>query len=82
MEDVAVKIPSSWYYFGICLGVKVGKLKAIEQHYPHDHLKCFSEVYSVWEEENLKPLTWEIVVRILRNEVVEQKYLSLLCDAM
>ena len=77
MEDVAVKIQASWYYFGICLGIEDGKLRAIEQSHPTEKLRCFSTVYSIWKEENLKPLTWEVVVQILKKDLIGQRGLSL-----
>ena len=77
MEDVVAQIPSSWYLFGIFLGIGDGKLRAIEQNYPHNQLRCFCAVYSIWKEENLKPLTWEVVVKILGTETMSERALSL-----
>ena len=77
MEDVAAKISTSWYHFGICLDIEVGKLDEIEQKYPRDQLRCFSAVYSIWKNERLKPLTWEEVIQILRKNIMAQSALSL-----
>ena len=76
LEKVAAIIPASWYKFGACLGIEVGELKAIEQNYPTDKLRCFSEVYSIWKGDSLQPLTWEVVVRILRMKVMSETALS------
>ena len=77
MEKVAAKIPPSWHNFGICLGIEDGKLRAIEQSYPTDQLKCFFKVYSTWNEEKLRPLTWEVVVEILMMKTLSQRALGL-----
>ena len=76
MNEVAAKIPASWYHFGLCLHIDIGKLEAVEQSHPKDQLKCFSKVYSIWKQENVRPLTWEVVVEILQGEVMAQKVLS------
>ena len=76
MNEVAAKIPASWYHFGLCLQIDIGKLEAVEQSHPKDQLQCFSKVYSIWKQENVRPLTWEVVVEILQGEVMAQKVLS------
>ena len=77
MEKVAAEIPACWYDFGICLGIKDGKLKAIEQNYPSDQKRCFFKIYSIWEEEKLRPLTWEVVIEILMMKMLSQNALGL-----
>ena len=77
LEDVGAKIPTSWYLFGICLGIEDEKLKDIGQSHPNDKLRCFSEVYSIWKKKKQEPLTWEVVVKILRRDMMGQQVLSL-----
>ena len=45
LNDVAA--PSSWYKFGLCLGIENEKLKAIEVQKHCDQLLCFVDVYSI-----------------------------------
>ena len=77
LEDVGARIPTYWYLFGICLEIEDEKLKDIGQSHPNDTLRCFSEVYSIWKKEKKEPLTWEVVVKILRRNMMSQQDLSL-----
>ena len=72
MNEVAASIPASWYHFGLCLHIDIGKLEAVEQSHPKNQIKRFSKVYSIWKQENVEPLTWEVVVEILRGKVMDQ----------
>ena len=76
LNDVAAVIPSAWYKFGLCLGIDNEKLKAIEVQKHCDQLLCFVDVYSIWRKESCKPVTWTVVVEILKGNMLKNESLA------
>ena len=76
MNDVAAIIPSSWHIFGICLRIDNEKLKAVELQNHGDPLLCFADVYSIWRQENYRPVTWTVVIEILQKNLLKKMTLS------
>ena len=51
-----------WYLLGICLNLKVHRLKCIEENYSHDVTCCKIEVLTLWLD-NTTTTTWEAVAK-------------------
>ena len=76
MNDVAAVIPSSWFLFGLSLEIESERLKVVGADNPQDQLLCFAEVYSIWKRENCKPVTWDVVIKILESNMLQNKALA------
>ena len=72
MSKVAAHIPTKWYQFGIQIGILKETLDIIEWNRScRDALRCFSEVFDIWEKQVTKlPYTWSSVLKILREPII------------
>ena len=67
--EVAMKIPSCWFEFGVQVGIRIAKLKDLEQTHNRNQGKCFLFVFDLWEalDPDEVPFTWNSVIQILRK---------------
>ena len=73
MDEVAAQIPTKWHPFGIKIGIRKGMLDVIEQNHPKDQLRCFAEVFAVWENQVTKmEYSWSSVLEILRAPSINE----------
>ena len=61
---VIKEIPGKWHQFGVLLNIPSGTLDAITDR---DSEHCFLKVFSIWKNEEPRPLTWTIVVDVLKD---------------
>ncbi len=66
LEDIVDK----WNAFGLALGLKMCKIRAIEANHSDDVEKCLEEVIKAWLESETNP-SWETLCTALRDENVD-----------
>ena len=68
ISEVAVRIPSSWFEFGIYLNIPHESLKIIEINRRHDNLQCFADVFDKWMKSlSRAPISWATVITVLKS---------------
>ena len=78
MEAIASKIPSKWERVGVSLGIDQSQLDAIDMHRRGNPLKCFSDVFTCWQQQSTpqSPANWATLVTVLRSNYVGEEELS------
>ena len=68
MDKVATKIPKKWFTFGVQIGIPCHQLELIEANHPQDCIRCFIDVFNVWENQATgEPYSWFTVIKALRS---------------
>lgn len=76
MNHVAVSLATKWRIVGVQLGLSVAKLDEIEVAYVNDCKRCFSAVFSEWENTASLPYTWSTIIEVLKTPSVEENRLA------
>ena len=78
MEAIASKIPAKWERVGVSLGIDQSQLDAIDLYRRGDPLKCFSDVFTYWQQQSTpqSPANWATLVTVLRSNYVGEEELS------
>ena len=78
MNEVAAKTPSKWRDIGLQLGLDQGVLEGIATISPRDTNLCYSNVFTLWENQNSRtyPYTWSTIVEVLQVRSVGEKRLA------
>ena len=71
MNHVAAALPTKWRIVGLQLGLSLPRLDEIERNHS-DCRRCFSAVFSEWEQQETSPFSWETVVSVLQTPSVEE----------
>ena len=76
MKDLLSELQevTDWFYFGVCLGVREWKLKAIMRDY-EDTEECKREMLFIWM--NKEVATWSKVIRALAEIEMERLALAI-----
>ena len=78
-ESVAAVIPDKWRNVGIILNISQPQLNAIDQRHRGEAMACFSEVFSMWQQQatpDNNPVKWSTLVRVLKSPYVEEVALA------
>ena len=66
-------MPNKWRPFGILLGIPWSELET----YPaHSCMDCFARVFDTWERKGSPELSWETVINVLENPLLEERRLA------
>ena len=78
MNEVAAKIPSKWRQFGIELRLNTSELDCFSLASPEDALRCFSFVFTLWQNRmSREPYSWLTVVESLNAPSIGEHKLAL-----
>ena len=70
ISEVAVRIPSKWFEFGVYLNIPYQSLKLIEIKREKDDLLCFADVFDKWMNNlhvSREPISWATVITVLKS---------------
>ena len=70
LNQVASKALNKWEEIGIQLGIKPHQLDAIKIVKLGDPMKCYMEVFSLWENKAEHPFTWATIIDALKAPMV------------
>ena len=71
---IGSQMPSKWRMFGILLDIPWSELDT----YPaHSCVDCFARVFDTWEKKGHPEFSWETVVSVLKNPLLEEMQLAL-----
>ena len=76
MNEVAAKIPSKWRDIGLQLGLSHGVLDGIATISPGNTNLCYSNVFTLWENQNTCTFTWLKMLEVLQAPSVGQEKLA------
>ena len=76
MNEVAAVIPSKWRDIGLQLGLSQGVLEGIATISPRSTNLCYSNVFTLWENQNSYPYTWSTIVEVLQAPAVGEETLA------
>ena len=73
LEQVAAKAMDKWDTMGLVLNIDHHQLNTITHKNP---VRCYSEVFSLWEKKADPPFTWATIVDALRSPAVGEMKLA------
>ena len=76
LRRVASRAMDKWELVGLDLGIEQHQLKTISQYHPHNAIRCYSEVFSLWQKKADPPFTWATIIDTLRSPIVEENALA------
>ena len=69
---IVANLPSKWMDFGVQVNITRSVLKAIEIEKRNKCSDCFSEIISVWKNQDSAPFTWETVLKVLYSPAIKE----------
>ena len=78
LNAVAIELPTKWKIIGQELGIKKPDLEKIEREKRNELLRCYEEVFDLWERQQSedKPYTWATLIQALRSPLVRENSLA------
>ena len=76
LNQVASKALNKWEEIGLQLGIEKDQLDAIKIVKLGDPMKCYMEVFSLWEKNAKRPFTWTTIINALAAPMVGEVKLA------
>ena len=73
LRRIASKAMDKWELIGLELDIEQHQLNTITDP---DPMKCYSEVFSLWQKQADCPFTWGTIIEVLRSPVVRENALA------
>ena len=73
---VASRATDKWELIGLDLEIEQHQLNTISQSHPRNAIRCYSEVFSLWQRKADPPFTWATIIEALRSPVVRENALA------
>ena len=73
LTHIGSQMPNKWRTFGILLDIPWSELET----YPaHSCMDCFARVFDTWEGKGSPEFSWETVINVLENPLLEERCLA------
>ena len=76
LRRVASRAMDKWELVGLDLGIEQHQLNTISHYHPRNPIRCYSEVFGLWQEKADLPFTWATILDTLRSPIVEENALA------
>ena len=76
LNQVASKALNKWELIGLQLGIEHHQLNAINTVHLGDPMKCYMDVFSLWQNNADPPFTWMTIINALRAPMVGEMRLA------
>ena len=76
LNKVAAKTRDKFEEVAIQLGIKLGRIRSIKTEKQNQPIKCYTEVFDLWESKGSPPYTWATIINALRSPAVEEERLA------
>ena len=76
LNQVASKALNKWEVIGLQLGIEPHQLNSIKTVNLGDPMKCFVDVFSLWQNKAEQPFTWATIIEALKAPMVEEVRLA------
>ena len=70
LNQVASRALNKWEMIGLQLGIRPHQLIAFKMVHLGDPMKCYMEVFSLWENKAEQPFTWATIIDALKSPMV------------
>ena len=75
LNKVATRVRHKWEEIGLQLSIESSHLKSIWIT-RQDHVRCFADVFDVWQRNGSPPYTWATIIDALRAPIVGEVQLA------
>ena len=75
LNKVATRVRHKWEEIGLQLSIERNHLKSIWIT-RQDHVRCFADVFDVWQKNSSPPYTWATMIDALRAPMVGEIQLA------
>ena len=76
LNQVASKALDKWERIGLQLGIEPHQLNSLKTVHLGDPMKCYMDVFSLWENKAEPPFTWTTIINALRAPMVAEVRLA------
>ena len=74
LNKVAAKTRDKWEEIGLQLNIDLSHIRSISRS--HGAIRCYAEVFDVWEKSGSPPYTWATIIDALRAPIVGEYQLA------
>lgn len=76
LNKVAAETTDKWDEVAVQLGIKPSRIRSIRIEQQNQSMKCYTEVFDLWENKATSPYTWATIINALRSPAVEEGRLA------
>ena len=76
LNQVASRALNKWDMIALQLGIEPHQLNAIKTVNLGDPMKCYMEVFSLWQNKAERPFTWATIIDALKAPMVGEVKLA------
>ena len=72
LNKVAAEATDKWELVAAQLGIKPSRINSIGTVKQGQPIKCYTEIFDMWERKGSPPYTWATIINVLRAPSIEE----------